>query len=167
MRLRLVNPGYALGFMCFGVAAYVYANMADVTEPPRPIVPDPTLTPGAVETSDPAVICAPGYLAGRPRAYGTPAEHAQWARVFGSYHVPLSASKDYELDHLIPRCLGGADSDANLWPQTREGRWNAERKDTLEREACRLACKQMSASLVRVMQDGFARNWVELYKEGE
>jgi hypothetical protein len=36
---------------------------------------------------------------------------------------------DYEIDHLIPLCLGGSDDFTNLWPQPRstvEPRWNAE-----------------------------------------
>lgn len=164
----MVRPDWlgVAGMLCCGAVALVYAQAMDVKGPPRPIVPDPALTPGAVETSDPAAICAPGYLASRPRTYGTPAERAQWARIFGSYHVPLSASRDYELDHLIPRCLGGADTDANLWPQTREGRWNADRKDELEREACRLACKdRYNQSAVMMFQRMFATEWPTLAAE--
>lgn len=155
--------GSIVGLLCVGTAALVYAGVVDVKGPPRPIVPDPTLTPGAVETSDPDVICAPGYLASRPRKYGTAEERAQWKRVFASYHVPLSASREYELDHLVPRCLGGADTDANLWPQTREGYWNAAKKDEIERETCKAACSEVPLSTIN-LQRSFARNWVRLYQ---
>jgi hypothetical protein len=44
------------------------------------------------------------------------------------------AHPQYEIDHSIPLCLGGADSDANLLPEPRrsiEPTWNAERRDEL------------------------------------
>jgi hypothetical protein len=51
---------------------------------------------------------------------------------------------DYEIDHLIPLCLGGSDDPSNLWPQPRrsvEETWNAEAKDRLERLMCNMVCE--------------------------
>jgi hypothetical protein len=50
---------------------------------------------------------------------------------------------DYEIDHLIPLCLGGSDDFSNLWPQPRrsiEPICNAEAKDRLERRLCDMVC---------------------------
>ena len=50
---------------------------------------------------------------------------------------------DYEIDHLIPLGIGGADDDKNLWPeprQTVEPTWSAKRKDQLEWKLRDLVC---------------------------
>jgi hypothetical protein len=55
------------------------------------------------------------------------------------YGLPAGTHPDYEIDHLIPLCLGGSDDFSNLWPQPRqtiEPKWNAEAKDRLERRLC-------------------------------
>lgn len=44
---------------------------------------------------------------------------------------------DYELDHIIPLCLGGSNDPSNLqlqpWPEARD-------KDKLEAKACKMVC---------------------------
>ena len=35
------------------------------------------------------------------------------------YGLPAGPHPDYEIDHLIPLCLGGSDDFSNLWPQPR------------------------------------------------
>jgi hypothetical protein len=45
---------------------------------------------------------------------------------------PPTCGALYELDHLIPRSLGGADAVENLWPERLEGPCNAHHKDRLE-----------------------------------
>jgi hypothetical protein len=60
-----------------------------------------------------------------------------------SEQLPGGRHPDYEIDHLIPLGIGGADSDANLWPEPRatvEPEWNAERKDQLEAKLRALVC---------------------------
>ena len=37
-----------------------------------------------------------------------------------------------EIDHLVPRELGGADDVLNLWPEPYDGPWGAHAKDKLE-----------------------------------
>jgi hypothetical protein len=45
--------------------------------------------------------------------------------------------KDYELDHIIPLCLGGSNAPDNLQLQP----WfNARKKDYIERETCQSYC---------------------------
>ena len=55
------------------------------------------------------------------------------------YGLPPGIHPDYEIDHLVPLCLGGSDDPSNLWPQPRrsiEMTWNTEAKDRLERLMC-------------------------------
>ena len=80
------------------------------------------------------------------------------------YGLPLGPHPQYEVDHLIPLCLGGADSDLNLWPEPRrsiEPIWNAERKDELEARMCALACS--GALDVAAAQRSIADDWTEAY----
>jgi hypothetical protein len=101
------------------------------------VMPDPTLTPGAVRTTDAADVCSHGTKGlrhmNRERSDAIMADHG----------LPGGRHPDYEIDHLIPLGIGGADSDANLWPEPRvsiEPEWNAERKDQLEAKLRALVC---------------------------
>lgn len=50
------------------------------------------------------------------------------------YGVPRAKWKEYEFDHLIPLCAGGASNTQNIWPQPLS---QAKKKDTIERSVCR------------------------------
>jgi hypothetical protein len=71
----------------------------------------------------------------------------------------------HEIDHVIPLALGGADSDADLWPQPRrsiEPEWNAERKDRLEWRVADMVCNgQLDLA---VAQEGIRDDWVDAYQ---
>jgi len=58
--------------------------------------------------------------------------------VFASYGIPYEDRRLYEVDHLIPRELGGADNVKNLWPQI----WSEARmiKDKEENRLHRAVC---------------------------
>jgi hypothetical protein len=93
--------------------------------------PDPRLTPGAIATTDPAVICVVGY--GK--------RHRVWhdkAGTLAKYGIPLSDAGLYEDDDLVPVCLGGDNADPrNHWPQPIA---EAGAKDQDEADMCRAAC---------------------------
>jgi hypothetical protein len=101
------------------------------------IVPDSTLTPGGVRTTDVGEICSHGTR-----------ELRSWSRdrddfIMREYGLPPGPHPDYEVDHLIPFGIGGADDDRNLWPEPRrsiEPQWNAETKDRLEQRMRELIC---------------------------
>jgi hypothetical protein len=58
--------------------------------------------------------------------------------VFAAYGIDWENRDDYELDHLIPRELGGADVFANLWPEP----WpDAHVKDHEENALHRAVCR--------------------------
>jgi hypothetical protein len=100
-------------------------------------VPDPTLTPGAVRTIDVGEICSQGTRQLR-----------HWDRtrddhIMAEYGLRPGSHPDYEIDHLTPLGISGADSNPNLWPEPRrsiEPQWNAETKGRLEWKLRDLIC---------------------------
>lgn len=95
-------------------------------------LPDPHWTPGAVRPLTTTQVC--GTRWGLDRRHVTLAMRQE---VFRRYGIPWSQHAQYEVDHLIPRELGGADDLANLWPQP----WpDAHEKDKAENAAHRAVC---------------------------
>ena len=94
------------------------------------ILPDPSLTPGQVRTTNIGEICNEG----------STRELRHWSRdrddrILAEYGLAPGPHPDFEIDHLVPLSIGGADDDRNLWPEPRrsiESTWNAEAKDRLE-----------------------------------
>jgi hypothetical protein len=81
------------------------------------------------------------------------------------YGLPPGQHPDYEIDHLIPLCLGGSDDFSNLWPQPRgsiEPKWNAEAKDRLERRMCDMVCDGQVD--ITTAQEAFAKDWIAAYQ---
>jgi hypothetical protein len=123
------------------------------------IIPDPTLTPGAVRTTDIAEICGQGTTGLR---HGS---RERDDRIMVEYGLRPGPHPDFEVDHLIPLGIGGSDDDHNLWPEPRrelEPVWSADRKDELEWKLRELVC---AGSLhIRVAQQAIADDWVQAYK---
>ena len=107
-------------------------------------IPDHERTPGAI---NPAVtqeniddtICVAGWTKTvRPPSSYTSRLKSEQMR---EQNLP-GTMQDYEEDHLVPLCVGGAPRDHhNLWPQPRTGRWTAKFKDQLEASVCRAVCR--------------------------
>jgi hypothetical protein len=124
------------------------------------IIPDPTLTPGAVRTTNIGEICS---------ASTNTLRH--WSRerddhILAEYGLPMGAHPQYEIDHLVPLCVGGADDDRNLWPEPRrstEPEWNAERKDELEACMCSMVCS--GGIDPEIAQRAFTDDWTEAYRK--
>lgn len=126
------------------------------------ILPNPKLTPGAVHSTSLAEICRPGYARSQ-RSYGSAAERRRYVDVMVAYGIPHERWRDYQMDHLISLELGGADVEANLWPEPLRGRWNAHVKDDLENELHRAVCDG-TMPLARAQQL-IATDWIKLYQE--
>jgi hypothetical protein len=108
-------------------------------------LPNTRLTPGVTRPLSHATICST--IWSRDRRF------VSAKMKLGIYHrygligprdracVPDAHGRRCEIDHLIPRSLGGADDVKNLWPQPFGTRpWNAARKDRLEVKLSRLVC---------------------------
>jgi hypothetical protein len=78
------------------------------------------------------------------------------------YGPPPGPHPDWEIDLLIPLCVGGGDK--NLWPEPRrslEREWPAEPKGDLEHRLCQLVC---AGSLdAREAQREISADWTESY----
>src|SRR5271157_2798832 len=78
---------------------------------PAYVYPNPSLTPGAILTTDASTICTPGY-ASSVRDVSTATKAQVYAEYGVSYPQPLGA---YEVDHFIPLEIGGSNDITNLW----------------------------------------------------
>jgi hypothetical protein len=80
--------------------------------------------------------------------------------VFAAYGVPWRRRGEFELDHLIPRSLGGADDVHNLWPQPlAEAR---HLKDPLEVKLGTLVCA--GEITLPFAQESIRANWKAAYR---
>ena len=144
---------------CAQLAIALLAALASPAWADSTIVPDPTITPDAIRTVDSADI----------RSHGTHElrhwDRARDDRIMAEYGLPAGPHPDFEIDHLIPLGIGGADDQANLWPEPRrsiEPTWNAERKDRLEWKLREMIC---AGELdVRGAQRAIADDWTAAYE---
>ena len=88
----------------------------------NPDLPDPRVTPGLVDTSITqdnidTTICVPNYTSQKGVRNVT---EAMKKLVFIEYHITHPLPSEFDIDHLIPLELGGANGDSehlgNLWP---------------------------------------------------
>jgi hypothetical protein len=118
-----------------------------------------SLTPvGADEAVDRARICRVGFArAGRP-------SEAEWQRLkaaaMARAGLPWSERNNFELDHRVSLCLGGASTLDNLALQP----WaEARLKDHLEAVVCRAVCE--GTMELYWAQKMMYNNWQELYRQ--
>lgn len=75
-------------------------------------LPDPVCTPGAVDTTDVAIVC------GQSTRERRSVPESERRSVFVAYGIAYPPARGaYELDHLVPLELGGSNAIANLWPE--------------------------------------------------
>jgi hypothetical protein len=125
--------------------------------------PDKNLTGGAASIRTKERIAACGH-AGENRGQMT---RERQDEVLKRYGLPPGTHPDYEIDHLIPLCLGGSDDPSNLWPQPRrhiEATWNAEAKDRLEAKICHMVCVGQIDDISTAQED-FASDWIAAYQK--
>ena len=156
-----ITAALAASILAASVAFGALGQDAVGAYPHAGVLPDPALTPGAVRTTAMADVC----IDRRTRQY------RHWSReradrILQEYGLPPGPyGQSYELDRLIPLDLGGADEDANLWPEPRrsvEPEWNAERKDRLEWKLADMACGgQLDLATA---QKAIRDNWVDAYR---
>ena len=124
-----------------------------------PTLPDAKLTPG--DTLDVTLddIRQSGYSS---RVRNVPVSVKR--EVYASYGIQTWGRGEYEIDHLIPLCIGGSNSKKNLWPESCLTQpWNAKVKNRLERRLLSLVRK--GAVDLHTAQQDIARNWIEAYQK--
>lgn len=137
VRLLLAAAG-ALAFT-LAAAALVAPQVqqlapAHYRRPARFFLPDSVATPGVVATADTAVVCHRTTKTVRHTTENTK------AHVYAEYGIVTHRTGQFEIDHLIPLELGGADTIANLWPEPAAPKPGFHEKDQLENRLHRMAC---------------------------
>ena len=142
--------------LVIGIVGFLALSTA-LTFAADPIVPDPKLTPGAVLSADAATICQRGYSKSVRHTSGQ-LKH----QIYAEYGIDRNAGH-YEIDHLIPLGIGGADTRENLWPESRDTQpWNAGLKDRLENYLHGEVCAGHIAA--QDAQNAIAADWVAAYR---
>lgn len=101
-------------------------------------VPDQTLTPGVART-DITLEQIKATTWGHDHRHVTA---SMKAAIYAEYGYsgpkdPACQPGGCEIDHRLPRCAGGADTDLNLWVQRYGSQpWNAHLKDRIEAAVC-------------------------------
>jgi hypothetical protein len=123
-----------------------------------PIRPDPKLTPGAVLIADTSKICQHGYAKSVRHTSGN-LKH----QIYVEYGINKNAGH-YEIDHLIPLGIGGADRRENLWPESHDTKpWSADVKDRLENYLHVEVCAGHIA--IADAQKAIAADWIGAYRK--
>ena len=120
------------------------------------LTPDRTNTPGVLCQATDADFKDyeyPENIARCNRNIGT-AEKMQVAQNYGN--IPEANWRDYEFDHMIPLCAGGANDIENLWPQPIA---EAHQKDVLENNIC-LGLRAGTLKQAEAVQK--ARDWFQV-----
>jgi Putative zinc-finger len=128
---------------------------------PRIIIPNHSLTPGAVRPVILSEICSSedGDL---DPTVPEPTENAV-LREYGLTSGPAIAQK-YQIDYLVNPQLGGTNDIKNLWPQPySNGAWNAHAKDVLERHLHQMVCSRTVD--LATAQRAIEVDWIAAYKK--
>lgn len=128
-------------------------------------LPDPDLTPGVVRKVTTAALCTTSTKLVRHTTSATKAAvykaYGMHARTAPECSGPGHAC--YEIDHRVALEDGGADEQANLWPQAYDGPWNAHMKDALENRLHKLVCEPKATMTVEQAQAVLLGDWTEGY----
>lgn len=140
----LATSGFLVGALVAPGAAAHQSPIATTTVPDEPattILPDPTLTPGALnprvrQSTIKKTICRHGWTKTirPPVGYTNALKLQQMIR-----YAESGSPSNYEEDHFIPLELGGAPRNPkNLWPEPRSQSSQSDPLETkLKRQVCR------------------------------
>jgi hypothetical protein len=157
-REEAMRPGTLL---LLAMLAMVESGLPALAED-LPIRPDDVMTPGAVASTDPIDVCGiVGGLTYSKRHRHTSSELKR--EVYEGYHIER-AEQNFEIDHRVPVCLGGADVRENLWPQPGSEHPSYHDKDALEDQICRRVCRDQSMTLEEG-QAIFLGDWIAGYEQ--
>jgi hypothetical protein len=122
------------------------------------LLPDSLATPGAVETSDTAIVCHRSTKTVR----NVPQSRKDSA--FTLYGIKIGHyGSTYEIDHLISLELGGSNDLANLWPEPATPIPGYHQKDWVENYLHRIVCEGKIS--LDSAQHQIARDWTVFYSD--
>lgn len=148
-------------------ALMLAATAASAQSPTPAILPNPTLTPGVVASTDEAEVCGHS-AAGTYSQTHRLTTAAMKAEVFREYGIDpaVARNQSWEIDHRLPLALGGGDQLGDLWPQPGEGHgtlWTFHVKDRLEVFAWHEVCRFHRVSLTDAQSWFLAPDWRVAY----
>lgn len=154
-----------------GLLLVLSVNISSADDNDLPIA---ELTPGDTYTTNPITACS-AHTGSEPDSIRNVPE-LEKKEVFTSYGMPegnhtgyCGGKKGCEVDHLIPLKIGGANTKANLWPQSYVGEWNATHKDNLEKRLIARVCRTTKLHPIRlpikVAQRAIANDWIQAYRD--
>lgn len=122
----------------------------------KAITDDKAIDPAVTQETIADTICTPGYTYNvRPPYFVTASIKRDKLLAVG---LSWDDAPNYELDHIVPLCLGGSSDPTNLQLQP----WDeAKRKDRVEVQACRCVCAG-KATLSEAQHD-LATDWEAAY----
>lgn len=138
-------------------ASVAFQNQVQRTLVGPPIRPNLELTPGLVRDIPTQTVCTIKW--GLDRRMVT---IGMKKRVAAAYGVSWEDRRLYEFDHLVPRSLGGADHELNLWPQAWAGQHGARKKDRLEVKLGKLVCN--GTVTLAFAQETIRTDWIAAYR---
>jgi hypothetical protein len=125
------------------------------------MLPDPGLTPGSVDSSITVEQLKSPEFIKKVRNVPESLKKQVFIAYFGK--VPEDR-KNWEIDHLVPCCMGGRQDIKNLWPQSYVTKpWNAHVKDRLEVVLHHLV--EAGKVPLATAQHDISTNWIEAYKK--
>lgn len=141
------------------VTVLTVASLACADE--LPVRPDDARTPGVIGSMDLADVC------GRVDGMTYSQRHRQTTAAmkrdaYAIYGVERDG-RDFEVDHRVPLCVGGADDEKNLWPQRGWAHPSYHDKDRLEAHVCRAVCRTHAMTLQQG-QEIFLGDWIVGFK---
>jgi hypothetical protein len=163
--------------VCAVVSAVAFAilTMATLAQTPmasahyahdgKVLLPDPTVTPGVVLTTDKTKICEVGYAKTVPEV-----PQSDKDKVYAMYGVQPSTRTVNgkkipvccQVDRIISAKLGGSNDIKNLWPQPYYPRPGAHQKDVLEDWLLKQVCA--GAIPIEKAQQDLAKDWYTAYQ---
>ena len=127
-----------------------------------PTQPNDAVTPGVVGSTDFADVC------GRVDGLTYSQRHRDTTQkmknaAYAAYGIN-KAGRDFEVDHRVPLCAGGADDSKNLWPQRGWIHPSFHDKDRLEAFVCRAVCRTRTMTLEQG-QAIFLGDWIAGFEQ--
>ncbi len=124
-------------------------------------LPDDSVTPGVIRTTDQSEICSPKFRTAPFRLTTT----AMKNEVYKEYGVTRNkgiCKGGCEVDHRVPLELGGKDDIGNLWPQPSQPAPGFHEKDKLENALKKAVCKDKTMTLAEA-QKQLMGDWYQAY----
>jgi hypothetical protein len=116
-------------------------------------VPDPKLTPGAMDAS---LACVSN--TDRPRSVTTAEKNA----ILAAYGYPANTKKSTgEFDHWYPHWMGGLDTQENIWFEPHAGNYGSFTKDKVELLLWRKVCVNKTMTLDQA-KAAYLKGWTTL-----